>query len=445
MATIDKNGNIIGMEMPRILIDTDDDDPNYVNYYSFEHGNEKIFMFIYRKDTFIEVFEIPLSAEALVALPERAFENASDYQEAVHPEISDKFTKYGIYDMNDIELSKAYHSMVMFARTNHIYTFGYSSIHEFETNEELLNYLTNIEIIEESYVEFIPTFEGNLVKHAKSELLRAKMITKPKDKDDIDAHYNNMIAKNVLDLIDTFSKAGHSGFSASMTRAIFDLLSGFKTLTPITANPDEWTDVSHFSDDKPGTIYQNNRDSSFFSYDGLQTWQSVEENTKHEIIMKYANLIMPIVNINEVIEEHGTKSAAGILLISQDTKKLLLGKRSQEDAEAGTWGLITLDLNIEINNNEDAKNETLKLFRSQFGYDGNIELNEILVNTADDFRFYNYIGIVDTEFIPQLNWEIEKYQWFNYEELINANNNKLHYGVKILKDKSIDQIKNYVI
>ncbi len=445
MSEIDKDGNIIGMQTPRILIDTDDDDPNYVNYYSFEQGNEKIFMFIYRKDTFNEVFEIPLSAEALVALPEQGFENASDYQEAMYPEITDKFTKYGIYNMDDIELSKAYHSMVMFARTNHIYTFGYSSTHEFETNEELVEYLTGLELIEESYVEFIPTFEGNLVNHAKSELLRAEMITKPKDKNDIDAHYNNMVAKNVLDLIDTFSKAGHSGFSASMTRAIFDLLSGFKTLTPITNDPEEWEDVSSFSDDEPGTLYQNKRDSSFFSYDGLKTWQSVDENTKHEIIMKYANLIMPIVNINEVIEEHGTKSAAGILLIARVSKQLLLGKRSKEDAEAGTWGLITLDLNTKINNNEEAKDETLKLFREQFGYTGNIELNEILVNTADDFRFYNYIGIVDKEFMPQLNWEIEKYQWFTYEDFIAANDDKLHYGVKILKEKSIDQIKNYIV
>jgi len=448
MAEIDSQGNIIGMDPLRILIFTDDDDPNYVQCYAFEENDEKIFLFIHRNDSGNEIYRIPMSHEELVSLPEKGFDKASDFQETIYPEITDNFRKYGVYNMDDVELAKAYHSFVMGGRTSSIYTFGHSVYKTFDTSEELLEYLNGLDLIQESrYTEFIPTFEGALVAHAKRELMLAGMIEEnPSETDDkISAQYNNMVSKSVIELIDKFSKQGHSGFSAGMTTQLFDLLAQYKTITPITNNPFEWQDTAEVISGESGVMWQNLRDPSYFSDDGGQTWWNVNDDKKEEILERVISILTPYMSLNEIVDEHGEKTAAGVFVISTKTKQILLGKRSAEDAEAGTWGLITFNLNKQINNNEHAKIESERLFSDETGYMGELTLNEVYVNQSNGFTFYNYVGLVGDEFMPQPNWEIEKYQWFSWNELFEANPKKLHYGVKLLKDNVMEELKKYLV
>lgn len=106
---------------------------------------------------------------------------------------------------------------------------------------------------------------AGLLEHAKEELQRAGLFDK-------DSDYNGEIAKCVMNLCKMFSEQGHSGFSADLTLDIFDKLSRFKTLTPITKDSSEWNDVSSFNGDP---LWQNKRDPSCFSKDGGKTWYSV--------------------------------------------------------------------------------------------------------------------------------------------------------------------------
>jgi hypothetical protein len=51
-------------------------------------------------------------------------------------------------------------------------------------------------------------------------------------------------------------------------------LLGFKTLSPITSNPDEWIDRS---DTSGSPLWQNTRDPSVFSLDAGKSWYSLDE------------------------------------------------------------------------------------------------------------------------------------------------------------------------
>lgn len=106
----------------------------------------------------------------------------------------------------------------------------------------------------------------SLVEHAERELRLAGLFDK-------DSDYGGMLGGAALELIKVFASQGHSGFSAGMTRDLFALLSNFKTLTPITSNPEEWTDVSEMSG---GPMWQSKRCPSVFSKDGGATWYDLD-------------------------------------------------------------------------------------------------------------------------------------------------------------------------
>jgi len=94
---------------------------------------------------------------------------------------------------------------------------------------------------------------SNLLKHAEREL---KLI----GYDGTD-EYNNMAKDAILELINTFAKQGHSGFSANYVSNIFHKLANYEVLSPLTGNDDEWNDVSDMSGEM---MFQNNRDSRVF-------------------------------------------------------------------------------------------------------------------------------------------------------------------------------------
>lgn len=108
---------------------------------------------------------------------------------------------------------------------------------------------------------------SRLVEHARRELNRTDLLEK-------EGMYGDMLGHAVLELIEVFSKQGHSGMSASIVRQLFDKLSNFENLTPLTSNPDEWDDVSY----QGNPLWQNKRNSAVFSNDGGKTWWHIDED-----------------------------------------------------------------------------------------------------------------------------------------------------------------------
>lgn len=135
---------------------------------------------------------------------------------------------------------------------------------------------------------------------------------------------------------------------------------------------------------------------------------------------------------NDLEEPFWGNFGAGVLPYSKSTKRFLINFRSKYVNEAHTWNIWGGKIDTE----EDIKDAVEREFEEESGYDGNIELIDayIFKNPKGKFKYYNFIGIIDNEFTPILNWESENYKWVTYDELINLDNK--HFGLEnLLNDK----------
>ena len=101
----------------------------------------------------------------------------------------------------------------------------------------------------------------SMIEWAKRELDLAGF----KESDDPD-DINNWMRNDVLKLLEMFVEQGHSGFSANYAIQLFQTLASWKPLSPLTGEPDEWTEVGP-------DIWQNKRASNVFKgEDGRAYW-----------------------------------------------------------------------------------------------------------------------------------------------------------------------------
>ena len=86
-----------------------------------------------------------------------------------------------------------------------------------------------------------------------------------------DDEMQKMACENVIELLETFSKQGHSGFSAPYILSLFEKLARHEPLTNLTGKDDEWEDLSSFGSPEPA--FQNKRFSEVFKrQDGSAYW-----------------------------------------------------------------------------------------------------------------------------------------------------------------------------
>lgn len=92
------------------------------------------------------------------------------------------------------------------------------------------------------------------ISHAKREFL--KLGYKPIEEYD-DDDPNKWVQENVFELLEVFSKQGHSGSSAPYVVNLFKKLALYEPVSPIMCTDDEWNEVGD-------NVYQNNRCSAVF-------------------------------------------------------------------------------------------------------------------------------------------------------------------------------------
>lgn len=97
---------------------------------------------------------------------------------------------------------------------------------------------------------------SNLVEFAENELNR--VLKSCKDSESIKVQ--QVINKDILDIVKIFSEQGHSGFSAHYTLNNLTRLLDYKPITPLTGEDDEWTKLDYGED----IAYQNKRCPSIF-------------------------------------------------------------------------------------------------------------------------------------------------------------------------------------
>ena len=112
---------------------------------------------------------------------------------------------------------------------------------------------------------------SNLTDHAKEELKLAGLF-------DEDSDYDGMLGKAVMELVEVFSKQGHSGASAHITLELFSKVANYEPLTEIGKSADEWVDQSEASGEP---MWQNRRRGTTFSRDGGKTWYDIDDASRN--------------------------------------------------------------------------------------------------------------------------------------------------------------------
>lgn len=216
-------------------------------------------------------------------------------------------------------------------------------------------------------------YQSGLAKRAYTELCLIGMLN---------GEYNSEMSKCILDLCELFGTQGHSGFTASYAIELFTKLAQNKALSPLTNNPAEWEDMSSYSDDKPGTLYQNKRDCTVFSYDQLKTWKSVDEKLIIEKINKVFESTYPSGYIH-ILTSDGDELLSGV---SQIVKAELIespGVRVDFQLDNGCYIRVSDDDTIYLLINGDAR-------ECRFDED---DTNTIIdyINSSEDL--YDYPGV----------------------------------------------------
>lgn len=131
------------------------------------------------------------------------------------------------------------------------------------------------------------------------------------------------------------------------------------------------------------------------------------------------------------------KAGAGVLVICTKTNRMLLGLRSENVEEPGTLGIFGGKVDDREKNFEKV---ALRELYEETGYDGNIKMIPAYVYKTTGkikFEYHNFIGLVEEEFKPILDWENEDAFWMTYEEALNQPN--LHFGL----EKLLSVIEDY--
>jgi 8-oxo-dGTP pyrophosphatase MutT (NUDIX family) len=133
-------------------------------------------------------------------------------------------------------------------------------------------------------------------------------------------------------------------------------------------------------------------------------------------------------------------AGAGVLPIARSTGRILVGLRSAYVNEPHTWGVFGGAIDASERPTDAARRELCE----ELGYCGPIKLVKAYVfeSPGGGFRYTNYLGIVEDEFQPDLDWETEGAQWVTLEEL-RAIEPK-HFGLEALLEHSGSLVARHV-
>jgi 8-oxo-dGTP pyrophosphatase MutT (NUDIX family) len=134
----------------------------------------------------------------------------------------------------------------------------------------------------------------------------------------------------------------------------------------------------------------------------------------------------------------------GVLPICTTTNRILLPLRSDEVLEGGTWGVWGGKIDEEDDETEsDIEDVVKREFEEESRYNGHIELipSYVFKTSNNRFTYYNFIGLIDHEYVPQMNWETQDFRWVTLDELLEIE--PKHYGLVELLKNDLETIKKY--
>lgn len=124
------------------------------------------------------------------------------------------------------------------------------------------------------------------------------------------------------------------------------------------------------------------------------------------------------------------KAGAGCIPFSIITRKFLFVYRSKSVEQPHTWGNIGGAID---GNSGSPKSHAIRELREETRYSGVInKMIPLITFKSKTFVYYNFIAVIDNEYIPYLNWENEDSKWVEFEDWPRP----LHFGIEFILNDS---------
>jgi 8-oxo-dGTP pyrophosphatase MutT (NUDIX family) len=138
----------------------------------------------------------------------------------------------------------------------------------------------------------------------------------------------------------------------------------------------------------------------------------------------------PVDDVDEDSPYFG-RQGAGCLFYARDTGNVLFAKRSNKVLEPGTWS----GFGGKIDDGENPVEALKRELREEAGYSKEIPWADIIgvsvyEDSEFDFKYYNFLVLVDSEFTPRINDESSAFKWTSLDNPPSP----LHYGIEAAYD-----------
>ena len=165
-----------------------------------------------------------------------------------------------------------------------------------------------------------------------------------------------------------------------------------------------------------------------------------EEDYDEELVLQRIAELQRRNPILMVGNPSSSEEAAGILPICPTTGRILLALRSRHVNDPLVWS----GCGGKIDPGEDPETAALREMKEELKYSGPINLIEAFVFTTpgDDFRYYHFIGLVNKEFKPRLDWETQEAHWLTLDEMLSLRD-QWHPGFESFWENSENIIRLY--
>jgi 8-oxo-dGTP pyrophosphatase MutT (NUDIX family) len=132
-------------------------------------------------------------------------------------------------------------------------------------------------------------------------------------------------------------------------------------------------------------------------------------------------------SIKQVTAKH--IEAAGILFFAKNTGNFLLLYRSADVVDGSCW----CGAGGKIEEGETPEQAARREIEEEIGFDTYADedfYTPLYTHKSENLTFYNFLGIVDEQFFPELNWESDGYVWAPLDKLPQP----FHYGFQEILD-----------
>jgi 8-oxo-dGTP pyrophosphatase MutT (NUDIX family) len=135
---------------------------------------------------------------------------------------------------------------------------------------------------------------------------------------------------------------------------------------------------------------------------------------------------------------HGSMGA-GIVPCCINTGRFLVALRSYECNEPGTYS--GFGGKIELDDEETIEEAAIRESEEESQFTDYLKLIKGWVYIDGDFEYHNFLGLVEEEFEPILNWENDDAMWCTLEELEELKSK--HYGLIDFMKNSANLFRRY--